>query len=53
MSAVLFKNVNHIFNMYEKDLAFNNLQRLICHKTQLNNQQKSILKSTQFPNCWH
>ena len=47
MSSGLFKMlnknyvfINHIFdmNIYKQDLALNNLQRLICHKTQPNNQ---------------
>ena len=39
----LYKNVtnnlftNHIFNIYKQDLALNNLEGLICHKTQLTN----------------
>ena len=30
-----------MYNMYKKDLALNNLQWLICHKTQYN-QTKSL-----------
>ena len=35
---------NHIFNicMYEKDLALNNLQGLICHKNQTKPNQITI-----------
>ena len=42
MSLGLFKNVNMFINhiylifMYKEDLALNNLQWLICHKTQPN-----------------
>ena len=44
MSSGLFKNVInkmcleiiYLIYMYEKDLALNNLQWLICHKTQPN-----------------
>ena len=32
--------------MYKEDLALNNIQWLICHKTQPN----QTLESTQFPN---
>ena len=33
---------NHIYSiyMYKKDLALNNLERLLCHNTQLTNQQR-------------
>ena len=27
-------NLEIIYDMYKEDLALNNLQRLICHKTQ-------------------
>ena len=37
----MFKNLYSIF-MYKKDLALNNLQLLICHKTQPN-QTKSYI----------
>ena len=39
-NCVYLKNVftNHVFNiyMYKKDLALDNQQRLICHKTKPN-----------------
>ena len=41
MGSGLFKNINvftnhFLINMYKEDLALNNLQWLICHKTQPN-----------------
>ena len=42
MNSALFRNViykmftNHVFNVYKYYLALNNLQCLICHKTQPN-----------------
>ena len=32
----VFKNHIYLVNMYKEDLALNNLQWLICHKTQPN-----------------
>ena len=48
MSSVLFKNViNKMFleiiyliYIYKKDLALNDLQRLLCHKTKPNQMKK-------------
>ena len=51
MSSDLFKNVTynysfttHIYLMYmhKQDLALNNLQELICYKTQLTNQKYGV-----------
>ena len=33
--------------MYKEDLALNNLQGLICHKTQPNQQEPSLVKNKQ------
>ena len=40
MSSTNYLFTNHIYLMYmhKQDLALNNLQRLICHKTQPTNQ---------------
>ena len=52
MSSGLFINVtnkmftNHLICMYKEDLALNNRQWLICHKTQPN-------QTTQTTNCTH
>ena len=34
------------------DLALNNLQKLICHKTQTTNQSTKIDKIQQNSKCW-
>ena len=37
-AIVIFVCKQIIYSMYKEDLALNNLQRLICHKTQPNKQ---------------
>ena len=32
----MYKQESYVIYMYKEDLALNNLQRLICHKTQPN-----------------
>ena len=39
----VYKSYIYLIYMYKEDLALNNLQRLICHKTQLNQYNKIAL----------
>ena len=34
------------------DLVLNNLQRLICHKTQTTNQNKIVQKQLKYESCY-
>ena len=38
----------YLINMYKKDLALNNLQWLICHKTKPNQTKQSELNFLSF-----
>ena len=56
MSSGLFKKyylqnmfTNHIQYMYKKDLALNDLQRLICHKTKPNQIKPIHLAIRELP----
>ena len=49
----LFTNYVYLIYMYKQDLALNNIQGLICHKTQPTDNYKSVnigIQRTLFPN---
>ena len=55
MNSLLFKKcylqtmcLQNIYNMYKEDLALNNIQGLIGHKTQPNQIQKSLMNNNIF-----